>query len=65
MGEWRKPPAPLTHPSRGVALPLGGQNPISLEYQIYPPAIDTLVTGMGGGGGGSAIWEKFPKNTVF
>ena len=24
----------------------GGQRPISLEYQIYPPAIDTLVTGM-------------------
>ena len=25
---------------------LGGQNPITLEYQIYPPPIDTLVTGM-------------------
>ena len=23
-----------------------GQNPISLEYQIHPPTIDTLVTGM-------------------
>ena len=33
------------HPTRRVALVLGGQNPISLEYQIYPPAIDTLVTG--------------------
>ena len=22
------------------------QNPITLEYQIYPPTIDTLVTGM-------------------
>ena len=30
----------------GVALPLGGQRPISLEYQIYLPAIDTIVTGM-------------------
>ena len=37
-------------PSRGVALVLGGQNPITLEYQIYPPPIDTLVTGMGGRG---------------
>ena len=34
-------------PVRGVALVLGGQNPITLEYQIYPPPIDTLVTGMG------------------
>ena len=25
---------------------LGGQNPISPEYQIYHPTIDTLVTGM-------------------
>ena len=35
-------------PSRGVALLLGGQNPKTLEYQIYPPStsIDTLVTGM-------------------
>ena len=24
----------------------GVQRPISLEYQIYPPAIDTIVTGM-------------------
>ena len=30
----------------GVALVPSVQNPISLEYQIYPPAIDTLVTGM-------------------
>ena len=22
------------------------QNPITLEYQIYPPTIDTIVTGM-------------------
>ena len=29
-----------------MALVLGGQNPITLEYQIYPPPIDTLVTGM-------------------
>ena len=28
------------------ALPPGGQRPISLEYQIYLPAIDTIVTGM-------------------
>ena len=27
--------------------------PISLEYQIYPPAIETLVTGKGEG----AIWD--------
>ena len=33
-------------PVRGVALVLGGQNPITLEYQIYPAPIDTLVTGM-------------------
>ena len=33
-------------PVRGVALVLGGQNPITLEYQIYPPPIDALVTGM-------------------
>ena len=33
-------------PVRGVALVLGGQNPITLEYQIYPPPIDTIVTGM-------------------
>ena len=24
----------------------GGQNPISLEYKIHPPTIDTLVSGM-------------------
>ena len=47
------PPASREYiPSRGVALVLGGQNPITLEYQIYPPPIDTLVTGMGGGGCG-------------
>ena len=34
-------------PQRGVARPPGGQRPISLEDQIYLPAIDTLVTGMG------------------
>ena len=33
-------------PVRGVALVLGGQNPITLEYQIYPPTIDTIVTGL-------------------
>ena len=32
--------------ARGVALMPNGQNPISLENQIYPPAIDTLVTGI-------------------
>ena len=31
---------------RGAACVYGGQRPISLEYQIYLPAIDTLVTGM-------------------
>ena len=30
-----------------MSLLPGGQNPITLEYQIYPPTIDTLVTGMG------------------
>ena len=35
-------------PPREVSLPPGGQNPITLEYQIYPPTIDTIVTGMGG-----------------
>ena len=35
-------------PPREVSLPPGGQNPITLEYQIYPPTIDTLVTGMPG-----------------
>ena len=29
-----------------MSLLAGGQNPITLEYQIYPPTIDTLVTGM-------------------
>ena len=33
-------------PQWGVAHPPGGQRPISLEYQIYLPAIDTIVTGM-------------------
>ena len=33
-------------PPREVSLPPGGQNPITLEYQIYPPTIDSLVTGM-------------------
>ena len=47
--------APPTHragntPQRGVARPPGGQRPISLEYQIYLPAIDTIVTGMPMGG---------------
>ena len=57
VGEWRGSFEQLTHlpltsrentPSRDVALLQGGQNPISLEYQIYPPStsIDTLVTGM-------------------
>ena len=44
----------------GSALPLGGQNPISLEYQIYPPAIDTLVTGMGGGVV-PAAWQRVAR----
>ena len=30
----------------GVSHVHGGQRPISLEYQIYLPAIDTIVTGM-------------------
>ena len=34
-------------PPREVSLPPGGQNPITLEYQPYPPTIDTIVTGMG------------------
>ena len=38
----RRAPVPL----REVSLPPGGQNPITLEYQIYPPTIDTIVTGM-------------------
>ena len=29
-----------------VPLVCGVRNPISLKYQIYPPAIDTLGTGM-------------------
>ena len=33
-------------PPREVSLPPGGQNPITLEYQIYPPTIDTIVTGL-------------------
>ena len=33
-------------PPREVSLLPGGQNPIALEYQIHPPTIDTLVTGM-------------------
>ena len=33
-------------PPREVSLPPGGQNPITLEYQIYTPTKDTLVTGM-------------------
>ena len=33
-------------PPREVALVYGGHNPIPLEYQITPPAHDTLVTGM-------------------
>ena len=32
--------------SREVSLVPSGQNPISLEYQIHPPTIDTPVTGM-------------------
>ena len=31
-------------PPREGSLPPGGQNPITLEYQIYPPTIDTIVT---------------------
>ena len=34
-----------------VSLLADGQNPISLEYQIRPLTIDTLVTGMPQGGG--------------
>ena len=50
-------------PSRGVALVLGGQNPITLEYQIYPPPIDTLVTGMVGADVEEAI-GKYPSNPL-
>ena len=46
-------------PQWGVAHPPGGQRPISLEYQIYLPAIDTIVTGMGRPGEGVA------RNTLF
>ena len=35
-------------PQWGVAHPPGGQRPITLEYQIYLPAIDTIVTGLSG-----------------
>ena len=35
------------HPTVGCCPPPGGQRPISLEYQIYLPAIDTIVTGLG------------------
>ena len=43
--------APPTHQAgntlpQGAAHVHGGQTPISVEYQIYIPAIDTLVTGM-------------------
>ena len=44
-------------PVRGVALVLGGQNPITLEYQIYPPPIDTLVTGMGSTSGSGKLTD--------
>ena len=53
MREGNTPPSAPQPPARGdpppgggVALPLGGQRPISLEYQIYYPAIDTIVIGM-------------------
>ena len=62
VGGWGAREASTTHPpasrenipSRGVALLLGGHNPITLEYQIYPPTIDTLVTGLERG----EIFEK-------
>ena len=37
-------------PLREVSLVPGGQNPISLEYQIHPPTIDTLVLNWNGYG---------------
>ena len=45
---FRRPPTSQEGhlPPREVSLPPGGQNPITLEYQIYPPTIDTIVTGM-------------------
>ena len=51
-GEARHPPigGRRSHTLHGGCASMHGvQRPISLEYQIYPPAIDTLVTGMGPG----------------
>ena len=48
-GEARHPPigGRRSHTLHGGCASMHGvQRPISLEYQIYPPAIDTLVTGM-------------------
>ena len=45
---FRRPPTGQGgHLPPGEVSPLaGGQSPITLEYQIYPPTIDTLATGM-------------------
>ena len=54
-GEARHPPigGRRSHTLHGgCASTHGVQRSISLEYQIYPPAIDTLVTGMVRGRGG-------------
>ena len=46
----RRREAPDAHPPARRDTSLRGRyNPITLEYQINPPAHDTLVTGMGGG----------------
>ena len=50
QGSRRPPTRQEGHlPPREVSLPPGGQNPNTLEYQIYPPTIDILVTGMDDG----------------
>ena len=45
-------------PQWGVAHPPGGQRPITLEYQIYLPAIDTIVTGLGGSSFGGGCYKR-------
>ena len=64
VGGWgaRAQRDPPTHrvgntPPWGVAHPPGGQRPISLEYQIYLPAIDTIVTGM--------VWVAMQSDEIY
>ena len=45
-GRCHPPLTEATPSAEGVASVHGVQRPISLEYQTYPPTIDTLVTGM-------------------